>query len=192
MASAERRPIHNDRFPRRHQHRRIYDQRWRRRRRPLRIGGCQPRFFCSALANSLPSITLVQLAAKSAPSTPEVTSWRLHVGRPASRIPVERGKFSTIDFPGATNTTPVAFNPQGDIVGGYNVNGIFHGFLLSDGDFTSIDFPNSTRTGANGINARGDIAGRYVADGVSHAFLLSGGLFSTIDYRAPPSPPPIR
>ena len=31
------------------------------------------------------------------------------------------GTFTTIDFPGAANTVPVAFNPQGDIVGGYNV-----------------------------------------------------------------------
>src|SRR5262249_27862844 len=68
------------------------------------------------------------------------------------------------------NSLALPMNPQGDIVGGYNSAGVFHGFLLSDGDFTSIDVPGANRTTAAGINARGDIAGRYVTEGVSHAF----------------------
>jgi len=85
------------------------------------------------------------------------------------------GQFSTIDFPGAINTTANGINPRGDIVGRHDTpDGVSHGYLLSGGQFNSFDFPGATLTRALGINPRGDIVGRYdTADGISHGFLLS-------------------
>ena len=85
--------------------------------------------------------------------------------------------FTTIDFPGATQTDAHGINPRGDIVGRYDsADGVTHGYLLSRGKFTSIDFPGANFTVAFGITPRGNIVGRYFsADGVGHGYLLSRG-----------------
>ena len=101
----------------------------------------------------------------------------------------EPGTFTTIDFPGATNTSPIDINPAGEIVGSYvsSTDGNTHGFLRSrNGELTSIDFPGAVFTLAAGINSRGDITGQYrlggEASNVRHGFLLSEGEFITIDF----------
>src|SRR5215469_2416726 len=97
--------------------------------------------------------------------------------------PAKDPTFTSIDFAGATFTNAAGINPRGDIVGGYTLAGITHGYLLSGGEFTSIDFPGATFTTALGINPRGDIVGRYNTDGgVAHGYLLSGGEFTSIDF----------
>src|SRR5215469_8422123 len=60
--------------------------------------------------------------------------------------------FTTIDFPGATQTSPNEINPEGDIVGFYVSAGVNHGFLLSGDNFTTIDFPGATLTRPRAIN----------------------------------------
>src|SRR5579875_3598960 len=91
------------------------------------------------------------------------------------------GRFTTIDYPGASSTFPSMINPRGDIVGAYTAGGMGHGFLLSDGVYTTIDFPGATDlpgvpavTLALAIGPLGDVVRGYRSAGVSHAFLLSG------------------
>jgi hypothetical protein len=91
--------------------------------------------------------------------------------------------FTTIDFLGASFTSAVGINPQGDIVGAYASAGVLNGYLLSGDSFTTIDFPGASGTAPRGINPRGDIVGIYVsADKMEHGYLLSGGQYSTIDF----------
>jgi len=102
--------------------------------------------------------------------------------------------YTTIDFPGATETGASGINNLGQIVGGYVLpDGSRHGFLYSGGIFTTIDDPNAlTSSEALGINNSGQIVGAFdlntpegghVFEG-AHAFLYSGGLFTTLDYPA--------
>ena len=92
--------------------------------------------------------------------------------------------FTTIDFPGATDTQPTAITPSGIIVGRYtSADGNLHGFVLTAGRFVSIDVPNGSQTEVNWMNASGDMVGDYTgADGRIHGYLLSGGKFTTFDY----------
>ena len=100
--------------------------------------------------------------------------------------------FTTIDFPGATQTDAHGINARGDIVGGYANPGenttlpggsLPHAFLLSRGHFSNIDFPGATYTFASRNNARGDIVGWYSsADNLGHGYLLSGDEFASIDF----------
>ena len=91
--------------------------------------------------------------------------------------------FSTIDFPGATTTTPWGINTRGDIAGLYvSADKATHGFLLSGGQFNKIDYPGATGTELYGLNAAGDLVGVYTLDGVRRGFLLKGGQFVKIDF----------
>ena len=59
------------------------------------------------------------------------------------------GRYSTIDVPRATGTTPNGINNWGHIVGDYFGQGgssDIHGFVLIAGRFTTIDLPYSDRT----------------------------------------------
>jgi len=103
---------------------------------------------------------------------------------------LRKGKFTTIDAPGASfpppptsgGTAATGINPQGDIVGDYtDSSDNIHGFLLRKGSFTTIDAPGSNFTSPSAINPRGDIVGFFVDDSGIHGFLLSHGAFSTID-----------
>jgi probable HAF family extracellular repeat protein/VCBS repeat-containing protein len=91
--------------------------------------------------------------------------------------------YTTIDFPGSTQTTPEAINNSGQIVGDYkDSDGNWHAFLFSDGQYTTIDVPGATSTSAAAINASGQIAGYYLdSGGVYHGFMESGGIYTTID-----------
>ncbi len=93
--------------------------------------------------------------------------------------------FSTIDFPGATETRAFGVNDHGDVVGWYQDSaGNIHGFLLSKATFTSIDVPGATLTQARGINDAGRIVGLYTDNigGGEHGFLLSRRSFTPIDF----------
>jgi len=103
----------------------------------------------------------------------------------------DKSKFTKIDVPGAAGfTQPSGINPQGDIVGTYEVVSnntlITRGFLLSNGTFTNIDvdLPGAMAgsTNAIGINPPGDIVGYYADTNFStHGFLLRKGTFTKID-----------
>ena len=101
-----------------------------------------------------------------------------------AQILSETETFSTIDFPGATETDANDISNNGTIVGFYvDTLGVDHGFSLVGGSFTTIDAPNSSGTLAYGINDNGDIVGWYVDQnsGVTHGFELQGTTFTTID-----------
>jgi len=92
--------------------------------------------------------------------------------------------FTTIDFPGATDTNCRAINPQGDIVGNYiGADGRFHGFLLKQGIFSQIDVPGALTTFVSGINPAGEMVGQYTPpDGRTHGFRFRAGVFESIDF----------
>lgn len=92
--------------------------------------------------------------------------------------------FTTLDFPGATSTTPHKVNDSGEIVGVYReADGIAHGFTDVGGIFATLDFPGTFSTQDNGINNAGEIVGRYRAfDGApKQGFLHNNGVFTMID-----------
>jgi len=84
--------------------------------------------------------------------------------------------FSSVDYPGASNTLALGINDSGKIVGNYQTDS-GHGFLKDGMNFISIDYPGLAST-ASGINDSGKIVG-FAGD---HGFLLSGGLFTTVDF----------
>ncbi len=117
------------------------------------------------------------------------------------------GTFTSIDYPGATQTRAHGINSSGDIVGLYTDASGTHGYLLRGGqfasidvpgsgsskpsasdavnspDFTVIDFPGALSTQAWGINDAGDIVGYYTVEGpVIHAFLLRDGEFTSVEF----------
>jgi uncharacterized membrane protein len=91
---------------------------------------------------------------------------------------LQLGRFTTIDFPGATTGTFAGGgNLENDIVGIYNfvncTTDCNHGFLRHNGVFTSFDFPGGAIfTDATGINALGVIVGVFTdSSGNSHGFI---------------------
>jgi probable HAF family extracellular repeat protein len=95
------------------------------------------------------------------------------------------GMFTTIDVPGAIDTTPSSINNAGQIVGNFSDSKGQHGFLDVGGTFSTIDVPGASQALANGINNAGHIVGSFVdstgpQDNL-HGFLDVGGTFSTID-----------
>ena len=113
------------------------------------------------------------------------------LARPAVGL-AQTNAFTTLDATslGATSTTAIGINPQGDIVGHYtDGSSCLHGFLLSAGKYTTLDFPEvPSSTQALGINPQGDIVGRYT-DTTSlheqHGFLLRSGTYTTLDFPVP-------
>ena len=92
------------------------------------------------------------------------------------------GNFSSVDYPGATDTAPTKISDFGQITGHYSSPSGNNGFLLSGVTFTSIAFPGANSTTADGINNGGQIVGGYVSAGVFHGYLFTGGIFTTIDF----------
>jgi hypothetical protein len=92
-----------------------------------------------------------------------------------------KGKFTTFDAPGASNsayygTSPGAINDLGAITGSYtDATGYTHGFLRSpDGKFTTFEVPGAGGYGTNpiAINLEGAIVGWYTdANDLFHSFV---------------------
>jgi hypothetical protein len=92
--------------------------------------------------------------------------------------------FTTLDYPGAVETSVNGTNDRGHVVGTADD----HGFLWKNGTFTQIDVPGALFTEASGINNRQQIVGWYLSgsDHRQHGFLRErDGTFKTID---PPTP----
>jgi autotransporter-associated beta strand protein/probable HAF family extracellular repeat protein len=93
--------------------------------------------------------------------------------------------YTTLDIPLAqTNyTVATSINDSGQIVGYYNRNSSFHGFLYSNGVFTTLDDPLASpgSTQAFGINNAGQVVGEvnvfYVA---VNGFIEANGLYTPI------------
>jgi len=108
----------------------------------------------------------------------------------AQTVTAQQYTYTSIDFPGAMQTSAAGINDSDQVVGNYEDNsGAYHGFLWSAGQFTSIDFPSApggavSGTVAMGINNTGQIVGYYFGGGGNgcHGFLLSGGSFSSFDF----------
>jgi hypothetical protein len=88
------------------------------------------------------------------------------------------GKYTTIDFPGATyGTFAGGGNIGNDVVGIYNYTSSCtadcdHAFVLRNGVFTSFDYPGATFSEATGINASGVIVGVFTdTSGNTHGFI---------------------
>jgi uncharacterized membrane protein len=96
------------------------------------------------------------------------------------------GEFTSIDFPGASETAGGDFtqmgglNNHGDIASGYcnagncelDSVGAIHGFLLKRDSFTSLDVPGAAATIAFGMNDHDQIVGGYTDANLQvHAFL---------------------
>jgi len=93
--------------------------------------------------------------------------------------------FTTVDFPGAVDTSVLRSNAAGHLVGSYtDANGYIHGFVFRKGVYTTIDPPDALATTVLSINNRGQMVGFYVSlsSGDCHGFLFDNGTFTDIDY----------
>lgn len=97
---------------------------------------------------------------------------------------LHRGRFSSIDVPGAVLTDVQYINESGVILGYYNDGQFNHGFRLSQGRFSIIDDPGFQNTIAAGIGPDGDIVGGVSGNSGTEfrGFLLRRGIFSSIDF----------
>ena len=114
--------------------------------------------------------------------------YRIHGDYHVFLLTLATGEFTSIDFPGASETAGGltqmgGLNNHGDIASGYSNSlsdwslesfGALHGFLLKNGSFTSFDVPTAAGTVPFGINDRGLIVGGYTdANFQVHGFLRS-------------------
>ncbi|HLJ98001.1 MAG TPA: hypothetical protein VKU02_32875, partial [Gemmataceae bacterium] len=92
------------------------------------------------------------------------------------------GSYTTLNFPGSTETEANAINNAGQIVGFYyDAAGRLHGFLLSDGTYTTVDVPGAGTTLALGLNDAGLVVGYYE---------MNGPFFNEHSFLATPTPEP--
>jgi uncharacterized membrane protein len=86
---------------------------------------------------------------------------------------LDKGTYTTINFPDSAFTFAGGGNAPGDIVGEYNdAAGVGHSFLLSKGVYTSFDPPGAIFSDASGINPGGTIVGLYFdSAGVEHGYI---------------------
>jgi hypothetical protein len=88
-------------------------------------------------------------------------------------LSLRNGVFTVIDFPGAVDTQLFGINPQGDIVGAYDMgDGVTHGLLRTSSGMTSFDYPGSSGTFGFRITAQRNVVGTYTdGDGNVHGYL---------------------
>ncbi len=89
---------------------------------------------------------------------------------------------NSFDYPGATNTTPIGINDNGDISGYYvDGNNVTRGFIrLRNGTFLpAIVEPNDNGNSTRGqrINNSRVVCGYYSGNSAFHGFLFSAGRF---------------
>ena len=106
----------------------------------------------------------------------------------------ERGRFTTIDAPGAVGTSPFDINDRGQIVGvRLEADATFRGFVLERGRFRTFAAPGAAITFPGDINNRGQIVGATAGDlaaEVGQGFLLARGVdgpFTPISVPGAPS-----
>lgn len=114
------------------------------------------------------------------------TSWLLFLFIVMTTTVKAQYAFTSIDYPGGTQTLARGINNRGDIVGSYRIVPPRHALLISNGNF--IPLAPTTTLGANyseafKSNDRGDVVGQVMTeDGFSHGFLLSGGNLTILDF----------
>ncbi len=94
----------------------------------------------------------------------------------------DHGVFTTLDFPQAQDTSAIAINNSGVIVGYYVINATGpHAFLYENNTFTTIDFPGASYTLATSINNSGVVAGLFADASGLHGFVYRKGKFTQVD-----------
>jgi hypothetical protein len=102
----------------------------------------------------------------------------------------QRGRFTTIDVPGAKATQIEKINELGQMVGSYSTtanqiqapDGKPCGFLLDRGRLIRIDVPGAVQTQAVGLNNVGTVVGEYLdSAGKVHGYRWDRGRYTTID-----------
>jgi uncharacterized membrane protein len=99
---------------------------------------------------------------------------------------LDRGRYTTVDIPGALASGLSGINDRGQLLGVYlDPGGAPHGYLLDRGVCTTVDVPGALGTQPNSINDHGEIVGiSSDAAGVIHGFLRTrGGAYRRIDAR---------
>jgi probable HAF family extracellular repeat protein len=98
---------------------------------------------------------------------------------------LNRGEFTTIDVPGALQSTAADINARGQTIGFYlDATGTTRVYLReANGSLTTLAFPGAVATVPFGINNRGHVVGFYMdANQVRHGFLFKNGAYTTIDH----------
>jgi probable HAF family extracellular repeat protein len=111
------------------------------------------------------------------------------------------GAVTSIDVPGAGETSPYAIDDRGRIVGSYTDAGVtvgtdggypagsVHAYLHDPHGVTTLDVPGAVLTVALDINDRGQVVGGYIdAAGRQHGFVYDNGRHTTIDAPRPLDP----
>lgn len=87
--------------------------------------------------------------------------------------------FTTIEYPGAIETSALGINDFGTVVGSYIDSNGWHGFLYNGVTYSSFDYPGLHA--ATGINNSGTIVG-YDFSYPSHGFVKDGETYTSFDY----------
>jgi probable HAF family extracellular repeat protein len=109
--------------------------------------------------------------------------------RPGRGFLLKKGRFTTLEFPGALLTVVWDIDNRGRMVGTYvdaqgpTQGGFTHGLVIdADGVFTTVDVPGPLETEIFGINERGQVVGAFLdPSGITRGFLLDDGVFTPID-----------
>ena len=111
------------------------------------------------------------------------------------------GNVTTIDIPGAGETSPYTIDDRSRVVGTYTDAGVtagpdgrypagtLHGYVRDRHGVTMLDVPGSVVTVALDINDRGQVVGGYIdSAGRQHGFHYHNGRYTTIDAPRPLEP----
>jgi uncharacterized membrane protein len=117
-----------------------------------------------------------------------------------------KGRFTSLDVPGAQITLAYDLNDHTQVVGQYVdadadpdpqgrvPAGTVHGFMWHRGEFTTVDVPGAAITQPLGVNTNGDIVGAYIEAvdspdpyayyeaGRLRGFIMRKGRFTPIDF----------
>jgi uncharacterized membrane protein len=99
----------------------------------------------------------------------------------------QRGRFTTVQPPGAAGSKLGDINDRGEIVGAYPDADAVHNFVRSRrGDYTTFDLPGSpgTEVGVGDINDRGQVVSFYLDGAGTYRSFLRGtrGAFTAIEH----------
>lgn len=94
------------------------------------------------------------------------------------------GGLASLNYPGALDTTPLAINDSGTVVGsfiGSGSNGSSHGFLYHGGSWAQVDFPNGPgNTQLIGISNNNVAIAIFTSNYTYSSFLYVNGVFKDI------------
>jgi hypothetical protein len=92
-------------------------------------------------------------------------------------------KFSTVDFPGVSESKVMAYTGGVSVGSYYDFPVGQHGFTFKGGTYRTFDPPNAQSSRVLDRNSRGQMVGGFTdLSGLYHGYLYSNGTFTTIDY----------